>query len=294
MVELSLSKKIKSYFNEAVKIDYDGSSNIHPIIILNSLKNILGDNRKDPSKEILDCMEEIIGKHTKRKDDKDLLNNIAKECVGLTVFIADLEDACQDGEILKMENAAARLQWVSENGLGVFEVLLEVALQDFHRLGTFSYHLQRANHFNQEQEFLWSYNRCLLKEISKEPLPEPHEKVEMKYDFGIPNSNKQIVPLSSANRLWDGNYIRINGIRRELSHWYASLEFEFVNGSKIIKGLEEYVENGGNLFIECAEELIKHPNFEIKIIELEAIRFFLKKAPKKDYPIIAKHLERLL
>ena len=293
METLSLSKEIKSYFDEAVTLDYDGPSDMHPIIVLNALKNIIGDNREKPSRMLLDSMRKLIDKYPKRTDDKIVLNNIAKEGVGLTVFISDLEDACQTGNSLEMENAAAKLQWVSENGLGVLEVLIEVAIQDFSRLGIFSYHLHRANHFNQEQNNTWSYNRCLLKEIAKASLPDPHEKVDIESSFIIPKDSQLLTSLASANRLWDGQFVRIEGIRRELSNWLDSNQFESDNGHKINSDLEKYVISGGNLFIQYAEQLTNRPDFDYKIIQLESLRFFLNRASKQDYSIISKHIEEL-
>ena len=69
--------------------------------------------------------------------------------------------------------------------------------------------------------------------------------------------------------------------------------FESDNKYNIETELEDYVKRGGKLFIEYAEQLIKKPNFNFKIIQLESIRFFLKKSPKKDYSMIAKHIEEL-
>ena len=229
----ALSKEIKTFFEGAVTIEYDGPSNKHPIIVLNALKNIIGDNRKKPSKLLLDSMKKLIEKYPKRTDDNIILNNIAKEGIGLTVFISDLEDACQSGDSHQMEKAAAKIQWVSENGLGVLEVLIEVAIQDFSRLGILSYHLQRAHHFKQEQSKTWSYNRCLLKEIAKAPMPAPHEKVKMKPKFMIPHESRLLPSIASAHRLWDGQFVRIDGVRRELSNWFNSIHIESLNLSLI-------------------------------------------------------------
>ena len=289
----TLSKEIKTYFDVAVTIDYDGLSNTHPIIVLNALKNIIGDNRKQPSRILLDSMKKLIDKYPKRTDDNTILNNVAKDGIGLTVFISDLEDACQSGNPEEMENAAAKIQWVSENGLGVLEVLIEVAIQDFNRLGILSYHLQRAHHFDQDQKKTWHYNRCLLKEIAKESLPNPNEKIDLEPKFIIPNESKLIASMASAHRLWDGQFVRIEGIRRELSNFFNSIHIESDNKYNIETELEDYVKRGGKLFIEYAEQLIKKPNFNFKIIQLESIRFFLKKSPKKDYSMIAKHIEEL-
>ena len=74
---------------------------------------------------------------------------------------------------------------------------------------------------------------------------------------------------------------------------FNSIHIESDNKYNIETELEDYVKRGGKLFIEYAEQLIKKPNFNYKIIQLESIRFFLKKSPKKDYSMIAKHIEEL-
>ena len=59
---MSLQNEIKSYFDRAATLVYDGPSVIHPIITLNVLKNIIGDNRKNPSKKLLDEMAKVVEK----------------------------------------------------------------------------------------------------------------------------------------------------------------------------------------------------------------------------------------
>lgn len=288
---MSLQNEIKSYFDRAAALVYDGPSVIHPIITLNALKNIIGDNRNNPSQKLLDEMAKVVESYPERIDDQAILDRVAKNGLGQTVFISDLEDACQNGNPLEMEYEAAHLQWISENGLGVLEALIEVALQDFDRLGTFSYHLQRANAFNQEIKNTWTYTRCLLKEIVKSPLPEPHTRVEIDYKLKVSSKKNQVTALASAGRLWEGDYIRIKGIRRELSYWLSSASVEMGTGEKIMNGLEDYVKKGGNFFIEMAEGLISNLNHEAKIIQLEALRYFVKNSIKSDLPVISKHLE---
>ncbi|MBC8346377.1 MAG: hypothetical protein ISR89_00595 [Candidatus Marinimicrobia bacterium] len=280
----------------AVTSVYDGPSNAHPIITLNALKNIIGDDRQNPSQLLLDALENLAEKYPQRTYDKVVLDAVAKEGLGLTVFISDLEDACQSGNPIEMEQEAARLQWVSENGLAVIDCLLEVALQDFDRLGLFIYHLQRANAFSQDVKNTWPYTRCMLKEISKSPLPEPHGKMD---DVGwemdhVPNDSVQLNKMAAARRLWNGDYVRIEGYRREISHWFSTVSVEMGSEKNIMNGLEDYVKNGSNFFIELAEGLIGNPLWETKIIQLEALRYFAKNASLKDLPTISSHLKELI
>ena len=139
-----LSKKIKEYFDRCVKSDYSGLSQNHPIILLNAIKNIIGDNRKEHSKKLLDFMENKSKELPKRDSDQTILDDIAKEGIGLTVFVSDLEDACQSGIPEKIEKEAARLQWVSDNGLGGFETLIEVVTSPYDELEQYEHFANRS------------------------------------------------------------------------------------------------------------------------------------------------------
>jgi hypothetical protein len=237
-------------------------------------------------------------KYPQRTDDQKVLDQTAKDGLGLTVFISDLEDACQKGNPIEMEQEAARLQWVNETGLGGLEVLIEVALQGFDRLGLFAYHLQRANAFQQNKENTWIYTRCLLKEICKASLPEPHDKVEHELWVmdQVSGNISQLNKMAAARRLWEGDYVRIDGYRRELSHWFSLLDegAEKVDGKKIMNGLGDYVNNGGNFFIQMAEDLQDQSNWEEKTIQLEALRYFIKNATKQGQAVISMHLKELI
>jgi len=299
---MSLTKTIKSYFDHSVASIFNGTSNKHPIIVLNALKNIIGDDRQNPSQCLLDAMAALAEKYPQRKDDKAVLDTLAKEGLGNTVFIADLEDACQSGDSLAMEKEAARVQWVSENGLAGLDCLIEVALQDFDRLGTFAYHLQRANIFQQDVKKTWHYSRSLLKEIVKAPLSVPHSKKDVNPEL-IMNTiltkriDSPISNFAAAIRLWEGEYVRISGYRRELSHWYSKFNFDqqIEINEKGMKGLENYVKNGGNFFIQMAEELTTNQEWELQIIELEALRYFSNKVTSnKDLVDISSYLKEII
>ena len=70
-----------------------------------------------------------------------------------------------------------------------------------------------------------------------------------------------------------------------MSYWFDSIHIEAENSYNIQTELESYIESGGNLFIELAENLIEKPDFDFKIIQLESLRFFLDKSSKlsKDF-----------
>lgn len=287
-----LSKTIKEYFDRCVRSEYPGQSKEHPIIILNALKNIIGDNRKEYSKKLLELMERISLEFPEREDDQSILDKVAKEGLGLTVFVSELEDACQSGIPEKIEKEAARMQWVSDNGLGGFEALVEVALQDFERLGAFSFHLFRSNIFNRNINETWPYTRCLVKEISKNPLLEPHRKENTSCTFKIGSIRSQTVNFTSAHRFWNGEYVRSGGYKREISFWIKNQYYQSeMNIEKNIKKeITFYFNNGGNFFIDVAEDLINKKN---DIIYLESLRY-LSKQNKDLHGFVSSEISKLI
>jgi hypothetical protein len=105
----------------------------------------------------------------------------------------------------------------------------------------------------------------------------------------------QLNKMAAARRLWKGDYVRIEGHRRELSHWFSLLDegAEKVDGKTIMDGLGDYVNNGGNFFIQMAEDLQDQTNWEEKIIQLESLRYFIKNATKQWQYVISMHLKEL-
>ena len=95
-----LSKQIKNFFDLSVSAKYEGVSNEHPIILLNSIKNIIGDDKENPSKALLNYAEKTVNQYNLRDDDKIILEEVAKDGIGSSIFISDLEDACQTGCLL--------------------------------------------------------------------------------------------------------------------------------------------------------------------------------------------------
>ena len=86
----------------------------------------------------------------------------------------------------------------------------------------------------------------------------------------------------------------IDGFRRELSHWFDTISIEEFHERNIMNGLEGYVKNGGNFFIELAEGLIGNPDWVYKVVQLEALRYFSKNASHGNLPIISHQMEAII
>ena len=81
---------IKEHFDRCVISKFEGLSVEHPIIVLNSIKNILGDDKDEPSKILMNSLGVTSNQYPKRNDDQILLDQTVKEGIGLTVFISCL------------------------------------------------------------------------------------------------------------------------------------------------------------------------------------------------------------
>ena len=184
------------------------------------------------------------------------------------------------------------MQWVSDNGLGGFEALIEVALQDFERLGAFSFHLFRSNIFERNINETWPYTRCLVNEISKKPLPEPHNKENVDCTFKIGSKRSQTINFTSGHRFWNGEYVRLEGYKREISFWIKNQYYqsEMKIDKNIKKEITLYFKNGGNFFIEVAEDLINKKN---DIIYLESLRY-LSKQNKNFHRFVSFEISKLI
>ena len=66
-----------------------------------------------------------------------------------------------------------------------------------------------------------------------------------------------------------------------------------MDGKTIMNGLGDYVNNGGNFFIQMAEDLQDKTNCEEKTIQLEALRYFIKNSTKQWQDVISMHLKEL-
>ena len=71
-------------------------SPIHPVCIVNSIKNFISDDRLNPSIKLLSFVLDYLFQFDQRENDKFILDESLKKGVVKTAFVGDLEDAYQD------------------------------------------------------------------------------------------------------------------------------------------------------------------------------------------------------
>ena len=267
----------------SVSIKVHNKEKIHPVIIINIIKNIIGDNREKPSKTLLIFCVNYLLQFDLRSNDKKVLKSAIKDGIGKTAFIGDLEDAYQDNAWTNAQKTTAIFFLSSDNSRGTFDALAEIALQNIKKNGLFIFHLMRAYNFQETKDDNWAFTRCLMSYLIGNKLPEPHSKTKLS-PKDIKNKillNGDIVLFSAMERLWECDYVRIEGYQREISHWCSYEVHSSFNNIKL-KPLNWVFKESKNRFIEYAEDLVKCTNKEelqIKnsLILIESFRAMLNK-----------------
>jgi len=298
----SLKKNLATLLLQSATTVYNDDPIVHPVVCMNAVKNILGDVRDSPSEILLTYAGNYIAGLKQREKDRKVLEDILEEGIGLTIFISDLEDACQQGNAAKVQEEAARVYLVADGSPAILENLAELALQNVEGYGGFIYHCLRAFAFNPEKERVWSFVQCILQTIKKQPLPEPHEGADNGFDDLQPvflNCEQPIdwITVAAVWRLWESEYTRIPGFKREISYWISNQNTtqngnpDGSNPDNMVKFRKE----GGNYFVKLAENIIQSKKQIVeRLAALEALRFFVKKMPIDCLPIVAKKINFLM
>ena len=160
----------------------------------------------------------------------------------------------------------------------------------------------RAFAFKPEKERVWSFVQCILQTIKKQSLPKPNVGTNNRpNDLGtiFLNCEKSIdwITVAAVWRLWESEYMRLPGFKREISHWINNqdtIKNENLDGSNP-DYMVKFRNEGGNYFVKLAENIIQSKNQDVeRLAALEAIRFFVKKMPIDCLPIVAKKINFLM
>ena len=298
----SLKKNLATLLLQSATTVYNDDPIVHPVVCMNAVKNILGDVRDSPSEILLTYAGNYIAGLKQREKDRKVLEDMLEEGIGMTIFISDLEDACQQGNATQVQEEAARVYLVADGSPAILENLAELALQNVEGYGGFIYHCLRAFAFNPEKERVWSFVQCILQTIKKQPLPEPHEGADNGFDDMQPvflNCEQPIdwITVAAVWRLWESEYTRLPGFKREISYWISNQNTtqngnpDGSNPDNMVKFRKE----GGNYFVKLAENIIQSKKQVVeRLAALEALRFFVKKMPIDCLPIVAKKINFLM
>ena len=279
------------FFSISIKNKLDENT-IHPVCVINSIKNFISDKRDSPPKKLLTFAVDYLFQYEFRKKDSVLIDQAIKEGIGLSAFLGDLEDACQKKDWSLAESLTVKTFIASDSSTGTMDVLAEIALQNFQKNGMFVFHLLRAYHFQNIKEDNWAYTKCLFDYIKFHSLENPHTAVETTpsniRDMAIKSENLSL--YAAAERLWDGEYVRIRGFRREISHWISISDYTMNDNLSIQENTWLSDKDPGKFISYIERSLLtkkKLKQIANGLVSLEAIRFMVKNSTNEQIKILS-------
>ena len=269
----------------SVLVDSNHSS-IHPVCIVNAIKNFISDDRLNPSIKLLSFVLEYLFQFDIRDSDQSILDQSLKKGVVKTAFIGELEDACQSSQWSKAESLLAEIFLASDQSRGAFDAIAELALQDCPQNALFVYHILRAYQFQERKEDNWTFTCSLFNCIKNKKLPQPHspEKINLEILWNDIIHIGDVVLFSAMYRILKDSYTRSSGYNREISYWLSKTNF-----SKQKKSMKrtQLIDQKSISFILLAEKIISMEKPEsqklIDIITLEALRSIMKKSDANTF-----------
>ena len=302
--KIDIVEYLQSLLLKAASVHHYGHPENHPIVIINSLKNILGDVRERPSKILMDFGNDYINKKLIRKYDENILKKIKNKGLTSSAFVMDLEDAIFQSNAKKAEEEAGKLFLLSDSPQAILEILVNISLFEFERCGIFSYHLLRAFSFGQAtKKDCWIYIQCLLKQIKSVKITSPQQEVTINienYFKNVLKSRNRILTnqFNSAYRLYHSNYIRTPHFQHSICKWIASKEWKITSRKIKHSPSEELIsfqKSGGSYFVNIADSIInKSENVSTKgkrIVLLDSLRMICKDVPEKILGLIEQRLK---
>ena len=269
----------------SVLVDSNHSS-IHPVCIVNAIKNFISDDRLNPSIKLLSFVLEYLFQFDIRESDQSILDQSLKKGVVKTAFIGELEDACQSSQWSKAESLLAEIFLASDQSRGAFDAIAELALQDCPQNALFVYHILRAYQFQERKEDNWTFTCSLFNYIKNKKLPQPHspEKINLEILWNDIIHIGDVVLFSAMYRILKDSYTRSSGYNREISYWLSKTNFS--KQKKSMKRTQLIVQKSIS-FILLAEKIISMEKPEsqklIDIITLEALRSIMKKSDANTF-----------
>jgi len=297
---LSGGDSLVNFLNEllyiAASIECNHTEKIHPLVTMNCIKNIIGDNKSSPSESLLSyglnlCKERKIINYNDAIQKKELESGSIS-----SVFVGDLEDALQACDWNSVDKLMPSIYYVSDRSRSIIDTLADLGLQNIDSNGVMIFHLLRAFNFKQKKSHVWTYACLMLSKIKNNSLPKPSngkdcEPSDFFENISVEKDIQKLVKYAAVSRLWNGDYVRVRSYRREISSW---LHKNFSKSTeKTVKDLQ--IDNRKIDFITVAEKIILNENLHNMISEkintLDALRYLINIGCKIN---IKFHIDNLL
>ena len=160
----------------AASIESKDNEKIHPLVTMNCIKNIIGDNRTNPSEPLLS-----YGLHLSKErkiinyNDAIQKKEIEDDSIS-SVFVGELEDALQACDWNSVDELMPSIYYVSDRSRSIIDTIADLGLQNIDSNIVMIFHLLRAFNFKQKKSHVWTYACLLVNKIKSNPLPKPNSR----------------------------------------------------------------------------------------------------------------------
>ena len=262
----------------AASIESKDNEKIHPLVTMNCIKNIIGDNRTNPSEPLLS-----YGLHLSKErkiinyNDAIQKKEIEDDSIS-SVFVGELEDALQACDWNSVDELMPSIYFVSDRSRSIIDTIADLGLQNIDSNIVMIFHLLRAFNFKQKKSHVWTYACLLVNKIKSNSLPKPNSRKDCApKDFVVNIAGEKdvqkLVKYATASRIWDGDYVRLRSYQREISFWlHENFSIATENNMK-----DTQIKNRQIDFISVAEKIIlngkSYNMISEKINALDALRY---------------------
>ncbi|MEE9166848.1 MAG: hypothetical protein V3U24_05220 [Candidatus Neomarinimicrobiota bacterium] len=198
----------------------------HPVIPVNAIKNISSLRKDSPSRPLVEFAARIALEAQPSGGVGDW-PEVPPEALNQSVFVADLFNALQQGDLEKASEEAARLALISDNKLYVLEILMEACTRKFDTLGLLGYSIFRAAAFCAQID-IGSFILPLLKSAARERIQHIRMSSPEEFDmdaYGWPVLSRggleDVVLYAVAHRLWNLESVKQSAFRGGIALWLA-------------------------------------------------------------------------
>ena len=288
------------YAGASVKVTekQNDESTLHPICVINSIKNFIGDDKNNPSLKLMKFMIDFLQDFEFRKNDEVRLQESFMKDASQIVFVGEFEDACQNGDWEDAEVLMYNIFSASDRSRSVLDTLVDLALQNTPRNVVFVYHLLRGFQFQEEKNDSWVFIKCLYLQIKLNGIGKAHDSVEIVPDIIKKNiiQGGDIIIFSAIQNIWNGDYVKVRSYRRELSYWLNKMRFDASTETNLIDN-HFLMDLNNQFYIRLAEKIINQKisisQKAMSLVTLEAIRSITKNIDEKSLRYIGSRFNYL-
>ena len=262
----------------AASIELVDNDKFHPLITMNCIKNIIGDNRASPSESLLLyglhlCKDRKIINYNDIIHGKDLGDGAIS-----SMFVGELEDAIQACDWNGVYKLMPSIYYVSDRSRSIIDTIADLGLQNIDSNVVMIFHALRAFNFTQNKSHVWTYACLLVNKIKNNSLPKPSDRKDCSpkdffVNIAVEDDVQKLVKYAAVSRLWYGDYVRLRSYRREISSWlYENFS---ISSKKNMK--DRQIKNRQIDFMSAAEKIIlngkSYSMISEKINILDALRY---------------------